>query len=97
MELDRASGHPCVPLRAPRVLALHKGDEVGVRGAVNVVGIFGSARSATLALGLRFPNVAPDHTLVAVAGPLVIRIAPASRPGRVQVCVPVTEGAVSAG
>jgi hypothetical protein len=94
MELDRASSHPCRPLRSPRVLTLRKGDEVGVRGTVSVVEIFGPAHSAPLAFGSQFPNVAPDHTLVAVVGPLVIKIARAWTPG-VLICEP--ERVVSAG
>ena len=95
MELDRASGYPCGPLRAPRVLTLAKGDAVGVRGGVSVSQLFGRSHSAALGLGRHFPNGAPDHTLIAVAGGLTIRIAPASRVGVVLICLP--ERAVSGG
>jgi len=95
MELDRASGYPCSPLKTARVLTLRKGDELGVRGSVGVSQVFGRTVTPPLGLGVRFPNAAPDHTLVAVAGPLVIRIAPGSRLGGVLICLP--ERAVSAG
>jgi hypothetical protein len=88
MELDRASGYPCRPLRAPRVLTLAKGDALGVRGGVTVSQVFGRSHSAALGLGRRFPNGALDHTLIAVAGALKIRIAPASRYGGVLICLP---------
>ena len=88
MELDRASGYPCRPLRGPRVLTLEKDDAFGVKGAVGVSQVFGRARSSSLALGRRFPNLAPEHTLIDVAGRLKIRVAPTSRLGDVQICLP---------
>jgi hypothetical protein len=95
MELDRASGYPCRPLRSPRVLRLENGDALGVRGSVAVSQVFGRSRTPAVGFGVRFPNLAPAHTLIAVAGPLVIRIAPASALGGGMICIP--ERGVSAG
>jgi hypothetical protein len=88
MELDRASGYPCRPLRAPLVLRLKSGDALGVEGQVSVSQLFGRTRSSPLPLGRWFPNPAPAHTLVAVAGPLTIRIVPKSPLGGVLICLP---------
>ena len=88
MELDRASGNPCLTLLAPRVLNLQKGDAFGVEGSVAVSQVFGRARSSPLALGRRFLNAAADHTLVDVAGPLTIRVVSTSRLGNSLICLP---------
>ncbi|MDQ1468347.1 MAG: hypothetical protein QOH10_2762 [Actinomycetota bacterium] len=88
LELDRASGYPCRPLRSPRVLTLEKGDALGVRGSVGVSQEFGRTHSSPVALGRRFPNAALDHTLIAVAGRLRIRVVPTSALGDVLICLP---------
>jgi hypothetical protein len=88
MELDRASGYPCRPLRAPRVLSLTKGDALGVEGTVGVSEVFGQTHSSPVPLGRWFPTPAIHHTLIAVVGPLTITIAPKSKFGDVSICLP---------
>jgi hypothetical protein len=76
MELDRPSPFPCRRLRSPIGLRLSKGDTIGIRGSVSVIQIARGHSSAPVPFGAVFPNLSPDHTLVAVAGPLLLRLVP---------------------
>jgi hypothetical protein len=78
MELDRPSGLPCRALDAPTPIRLATGDRIGIVGTVSV-GVVGrpSEQTAPVAFGSSLLNAAFAHTLVAVAGPLNLRIAPA--------------------
>jgi hypothetical protein len=76
MELDRATRFPCRRLRSPIGLRLSKGHTIGIRGSVSVIQLARGHSSAPVPFGNVFPNVSRDHTLVAVAGPLLLRIAP---------------------
>lgn len=78
MELDERSGYHCRGLRTPTTVRLARGDKVGVIGKVAVVLVTGPSLGSTPVLfGYGLLNPGLSHTLVAVAGPLTLRIAPA--------------------
>ena len=78
MELDRPSRYPCRVFSSPTVVRLDKGGSVGLgRGTVLVVLLSpGPGHSAPVGFGRALLNPAPEHTLVAVEGPLVLRFIP---------------------
>lgn len=79
MELNHASGLPCRRLGRPTALTLRDGESIGVGGTVHIV-LMSTATapaSAALTFGTALLNRSLVHTLVAVAGPLVIQIIPA--------------------
>jgi hypothetical protein len=77
MELDERSGLQCVPLRSAVEMRLDAGDRIGIGGQV-VVALLdrGRAISSPVVFGSALLNPGLAHTLVAVAGPLNVRIAP---------------------
>jgi hypothetical protein len=76
MELDHASGLPCRELDAPTQIRLAKGDRIGIFGTVLVVLVTRpSETTAPVGFGTALLNPSFLHTLVAVAGPLTLRIA----------------------
>lgn len=78
MELDHPSGLPCRALDTPTRIRLAKGDRIGVFGTVLVVLVTRpSEQTAPVGFGDALLNPSRAHTLVAVAGPLTLRIAPA--------------------
>jgi hypothetical protein len=83
MELDERSGLPCHPLRTPIVLVLAVGNRIGIAGTVRVRLVAHEAESSSsfVSFGGGYLNATFVHTLVAVAGPLTLRIAPAGRLG----------------
>jgi hypothetical protein len=80
MELDRASGFACRRLDRPMVLTLQKGESIGVGGTIHVVLLATADTPASTAVtfGSALLNRSTMHTLVDVAGPLSIQIAPAA-------------------
>ena len=87
MELDQRDirdAARCQPLATPVVVRLVAGDRVGVVGKVVVVLLAGpAAHSGIVPFGVGMLNPSPGHTLVAVAGPLTLRIARGGATGRV--------------
>ena len=83
MELDQASSLPCHTLVAPTVRTLAVGERIGLVGTVLVVLLATDTRpsSVGVAFGNALLNPTRVHTLVAVAGPLTVRIAPSGRQG----------------
>jgi hypothetical protein len=91
MELDRASGFACRRLDRPTVLRLGNGESVGIGGTVYVALLSTEAAPASedVAFGSALLNQSPTHTLVAVAGPIVIRMTPLSRVDAASIVVPL--------
>ncbi len=91
MELDRASGFPCRRLDRPTVLRLANGESVGIDGTVDIALLSTATAPASddVAFGVALLNPSPAHTLVAVAGPVVIRMTPVSRVDAGKLIVPV--------
>jgi hypothetical protein len=78
MELDTAHGAHCRPLDRPTGLRLRNAQLLGIRGTV-VVTLDASARaprSQPVAFGTGLLNPSRSHTLVDVAGSLVLEVAP---------------------
>ena len=75
MELDQRSGLQCRQLSTPVTLRLAKGDRIGLVGRALVTLLDGpSAQSGVVPFGVGMLNASLGHTLVAVAGPLTIRV-----------------------
>jgi len=84
MELDERSRYGCTALTGPSVVRLARGERLGVGGKVAVVLLDSSAGGHPLASGVvlfgnGLLNQSLSHTLVAVRGPLTLRIAPNGR------------------
>jgi hypothetical protein len=77
MELDGRSDAACPRLGSPVILRLAGGDRLGIGGRV-VVALLerGRAVSHPVPFGVGMLNPSLRHTLVAVAAPLAIRVAP---------------------
>jgi hypothetical protein len=83
MEVDRRSGLRCRQLSAPVTLRLAKGERIGLVGRALVTMLDGpSDRSGVVPFGVGMLNASLGHTLVAVAGPLTIRISAGRAAGR---------------
>jgi hypothetical protein len=95
MELDQPSGLPCRRVHEPLVRTLAVGDRFGLAGfggptgtvLVTLVTSENQPRSDAVSFGNALLNPTPVHTLVAVAGPLTLRIVPAGRNGAI-LCTP---------
>lgn len=89
MELDQPSGLPCHALAAPVVRTFAVGDRIGLVGTVRIVllGNKGGSRSSPVPFGAALLNPTLVHTLVVVAAPLRLSIAPLGRRGAA-LCVP---------
>src|SRR5207248_3346961 len=82
MEVDGRRAAACPLLRAPVVLHLAAGDRVGIGGRTVVALLArGRAVSHPIVFGVGMLNPALLHTLIAVAGPLTVRIAPGAPVG----------------
>jgi hypothetical protein len=81
MELDQSISLPCHALVAPTVRTLAVGDRIGLIGTVLVVLLATDTQpsSVPVSFGDALLNPARVHALVAVAGPLTVRIAPSGR------------------
>ena len=76
MELDQPSGYHCEALRAGTTLRLRPAEKLGVNGRIAVVLVTPGGNSGRLLFGNGSLNPSLTHTLVAVAGPLQLRVVP---------------------
>jgi hypothetical protein len=79
LEQRDAYGGGCPPLRMPTTRRLAEGERIGIQGAVSVQAVArDGAQPQPLPFGTGLLAPAHRHTLRAVAGPLIVRIAPRS-------------------
>jgi hypothetical protein len=84
MELDARSGNRCTALPGPKIVRMVRGQRLGVSGKISVVLLDGSAgghpqASGVVLFGNGLLNQSLAHTLIAVHGPLTLRVAPTGR------------------
>jgi hypothetical protein len=80
MELDHSNSFPCRRLGRPTVVQLAKGESIGIGGTVDIALLPTNTAPASnqVAFGTTPVDPSPTHTLMAVVGPLFVRMTPTS-------------------